>query len=172
VHTQTLGLPRVAWILAISAFLCGGMISAAVFSVGWRHEAQRGNSAESALAAATARSHALSGQLAVQLTRSAALAATRSELATANSTLHTELASARRALAHAKKVIAGVGTAAAPLSGDLDKITSELRSLTGYLASTAPGQLDAGYVQAQVAYLSKTVSVFRAEVAAVQAQAR
>jgi hypothetical protein len=169
-RTQTLGLPRVAWVLTISAFLCGGMISAAVFSVGWKHEAQRGSSAESALAAATARTHALSGQLVAQRTRSAALAARRSKLTTTNASLRRELTAARRSLAHARTVIAGVGTAAAPLGGDLDRVTSELRALTGYLASTPPGQLDAGYVQAQVAYLAKTVASFKAAVAAVQAQ--
>ncbi len=53
--------PRVAWVLAVSAFLCGAMVSAAAFAVGWKHEAQKGSSAQAALLAATARNHALSG---------------------------------------------------------------------------------------------------------------
>ena len=170
-RTQTLGLPRVGWVLTIAAFLCGGMISAAVFSVGWKHEAQRGNSAQSALAMATARTHALTGQLVAQRTRSAALAATRSELTSTNTSLRHNLAAARRSLGHDKQVIAAIGTAAAPLSGDVDRITNELQSLTSYLTSTPPGALDAGYVQAQLAYLTKTVTSFKAAVAAVQSRA-
>jgi hypothetical protein len=171
VRTQTLGLPRVGWVLTIAAFLCGGMISAAVFSIGWKHEAQRGNSAQSALAAATARTHALTGQLVAQRTRSAALAATRNELTSTNASLRHDLSAARRSLARDKQLLTGIGAAAAPLSGDVDRITNELQSLTSYLTSTPPGALDAGYVQAQVSYLTKTVAGFKAAVAAVQSRA-
>ncbi len=170
-RTQTLGLPRVGWVLTIAAFLCGGMVSAAVFSVGWKHEAQRGNSAQSALAAATARTHSLTGQLVAQRTRSAALAATRNELTSTNAGLRHDLAAARRSLGHDKQVIAAIGAAAAPLSGDVDRIGNELQSLTSYLTSTPSSALDAGYVQAQLAYLTKTVSSFKGAVAAVQSRA-
>jgi hypothetical protein len=170
-RTHTLGLPRVGWVLTISAFLCGAMISAAVFSVGWKHEAQRGSTAESALAAATARTHTLTGQLAAQRTRSAALAATRSQLTTTNAGLRSELLATRKTLAHARQVIAGVSAAAAPLGGEVDRLTNELRALTSYLTTTPAGQLDAGYVQAQVSYLTKTVAGFKAAVAAVQSRA-
>ena len=169
---KAVGLPRVAWVLTISAFLCGGMISAAIFSVGWKHEAQRGSSAESALAAANARSNELTSQLQSERALSTSLATARRALVTANASLRHELAQARKTLAHAKQVTNAVTLAAAPLSGDLDRVTSELRTLTGYLNSTPLGQLDAGYVQAQVAYLSKTVATFRTEVAAVQARAQ
>jgi hypothetical protein len=171
-RTLTLGLPRVGWVLSFFAFLCGGLISAAVFSVGWKHEAQKGSSAETALVAATARTHALTGQLVAQRTRSAALAATRDTLTSTNAGLRHDLAVARRSLAHSKHALDGIGAAAAPLSSDVDRLTNELQSLTSYLTSTPPGQLDAGYVQAQIAYLTKTVTSFRAAVAAVQSQAQ
>ena len=80
--------PRVAWVLALSAFLCGAMVSGAAFAVGWKHEAQRGSSAQAALLTATARNHALSA--AVVSARAAALAAqssarrSRNETAAAN----------------------------------------------------------------------------------------
>ena len=45
-------VPRSAWVLTGLAFLCGGLVSAAVFSIGWRHQAQRNTAAQSALAAA------------------------------------------------------------------------------------------------------------------------
>jgi chromosome segregation ATPase len=169
---KEVGLPRVAWVLTISAFLCGGMISAAIFSVGWKHEAQKGSSAQSALAAADSRVNSLTAQLQDERARSASLATAQRALTNTNGTLRHELAQVRKAIAHAKQVTNAVTLAAAPLSGDLDRVTSELRTLTGYLNSTPLGQLDAGYVQAQVAYLSKTVATFRTEVAAVQAQAQ
>ena len=70
-------LPRVTWVLVASAFLCGGLLSAAGFSIGWRHQAQRGSSAESALVSATARTHALSAQLASRAHRARESAARR-----------------------------------------------------------------------------------------------
>jgi hypothetical protein len=162
---------RVTWVLVVSAFLCGGLLSAAGFSIGWRNEAQRGTSAESALRAATARTHALGVQLASARTalaashdRSTSLAASRQALTRTNASLRGELAAAKHAQA-------GVATAAAPLAGDLDRITSELHALTGYLSSTPASQIDAGYVQAQVAYLTKTVDGFRADVGALAARA-
>src|SRR4051794_37942527 len=52
-------LPRSAWLLTGLAFLCGGLVSAAAFSIGWRHQAQRDTPPRTALAAATARTHRL-----------------------------------------------------------------------------------------------------------------
>ena len=56
-------LPRVTWVLVAAAFACGALLSAAGFAVGWRHEAQRGSSAQTALAIATAHDHALTASL-------------------------------------------------------------------------------------------------------------
>ena len=55
--------PRSAWLLTALAFLCGGLVSAAAFSIGWRHQAQRDTAARTALAAATARTHRLEQRL-------------------------------------------------------------------------------------------------------------
>src|SRR5205814_3408300 len=52
-------LPRSAWLLTGLAFVCGGLVSAAAFSIGWRHQAQRDTAARTALAAATARTRGL-----------------------------------------------------------------------------------------------------------------
>src|ERR671934_387930 len=57
-------LPRSAWLLTGLAFLCGGLVSAAAFSIGWRHQAQRDTAARAALAAATAHVNRLSASLA------------------------------------------------------------------------------------------------------------
>src|SRR5438105_9735828 len=52
-------LPRSAWLLTGLAFLCGALVSAAGFSIGWRHQAQHDTATQAALAAATARTHRL-----------------------------------------------------------------------------------------------------------------
>src|SRR6185437_557080 len=57
-------LPRSAWLLTALAFLCGGLVSAAAFSIGWRHQAQRDTAARAALAKATDHVNRLSASLA------------------------------------------------------------------------------------------------------------
>lgn len=167
-HRRT---PRSTWLLVASAFLCGGLLSAAGFSVGWKHEAQRGSSAQAALLAETANAHALSAQLG---SARAALAAARersSSLAASKRALSRTEAQLRSALATARTAQAAVAAAAGPVSADLDRLTSELHALTGYLTSTPAAQLDAGYVAAQVAYLTKTVDGFRSAVGSLAARA-
>ena len=93
--------PRVAWVLAVSAFLCGAMVSAAAFAVGWKHEAQKGSSAQAALLAATARNHALSGAVvsarAATLTARTAARRSRADAASAQAATSAAPASRRRA---------------------------------------------------------------------------
>lgn len=159
--------PRVMWAVVAAAFVCGAAVSAAAFSIGWKHQAQKGSSAESALVAATANLHTLrtrlSGvraQLAAERSHAAGLAAAKQAEVRANARLRTKNASAQQTLA-------SLGAAAGRLGGDVDRLTNELRALTSYVTTTPAGQLDAGYVQAQLAYLAKTVDRFRAEVAAL-----
>ena len=167
-HHRRRRTPRFVWALTAAAFLCGGLLSAAGFSIGWRHEAQRGTSAESALVAATATTHALRAQLAAartQLTASRSHAATldaaRKQLGRTVARLHTELAAAQKSRA-------SIAAAAAPLSADLDRLTNELHALTSYVTATPSIQLDAGYLQAQIAYLAKTAVGFSSAVAALR----
>src|SRR5690348_18144423 len=80
--------PRSVWVLTALAFLCGGLVSAAAFSIGWRHQAQRDTAARTALAAATARTHRLEGRIAalqasLGSARAAATSATAAEKALA-----------------------------------------------------------------------------------------
>lgn len=159
--------PKVMWFLVVAAFLCGGLLSAAGFAVGWKHEAQRGTSAESALVAATATTHSLRSQLAstraslsAARARSAELGATRRSLLKAKTQLLDELAAARRK-------VAAVAAASVPLSADLDRLTNELHALTSYVTATPTSQLDAGYLQAQIAYMTKTADGFSSAVAAL-----
>jgi septal ring factor EnvC (AmiA/AmiB activator) len=159
--------PRVMWAVVAAAFVCGAATSAAAFSIGWKHQAQKGTSAESALVAATANLHTLrtrlSGvrtQLAAERSDAAALAAARRAAVRTNARLRAKNAAAQQTLA-------SLNVAAGRLGDNLDRLTNELRALTSYVTTTPAGQLDAGYVQAQLAYLAKTVDRFRAAVAAL-----
>jgi chromosome segregation ATPase len=162
-------MPRIVWVLVAAAFLCGGLLSAAGFAVGWRHQAQRGTSAESALVAATATAHSLRAQLSAARAEVGTLRARSQTLAVdMHAAGHVE-AALRARIATVQQSLTAVTSAAAPLTGDLDRLRSELHALSSYLSSTPAGQLDAGYVQAQLAYLTKTVDGFSAAVAAVAA---
>jgi hypothetical protein len=157
------GLPRVAWVIALGAFACGALLSAAVFSIGWRHEAQRGTSAQTALAAATSRNHALT----------TSLTHTRAQLTAARSAQHAAAAQARtvssEASGLAQQIVAAgrsadsVSLGASSLGGGLGRLAGELRTLSSYLLSTPSAQLDPGYVSTQAAYLSKQLDSLQAE---------
>lgn len=161
--------PRVTWVLVAAAFLCGAALSAAGFAVGWRNQAQRGTSAETALVAATATVHQLRMQLATARShlsdteaRTVQLAATRRQLDHTVAKLRTQLTAARHAQA-------SVSAAAAPLAGDLARLTNELHALSSYVTATPSGQLDAGYLQSQIAYVSKTAAGLSSALAALAA---
>jgi chromosome segregation ATPase len=161
--------PRIMWFVVAAAFVCGAAMSAAGFSIGWRHQAQTGSSAEAALVSATATVHTLRTQLA---SARASLAAERTHatgLAAERTALDRTTAQLRRRLAAAKQAAASLSASAAPLSGELDRLTNELRALTSYVTQTPSGQLDAGYLQAQVAYLSKTANGLSGALAALAA---
>jgi uncharacterized membrane protein len=157
--------PRLGWVLAICAFVCGAMLSAAAFSIGWKHQAQKGSSAQAALVAATARTHLLASSLS-----SANIAATHARVAARRARARAVAAQASTAalLQRAQGVATALndtsGSANAVTAGassvgsDLAKLTSELRTLTSYLDTTPSAQLDSGYVAAQTAYITKTIS--------------
>jgi hypothetical protein len=160
---------RSVWLLTGLAFVCGGLVSAAVFSIGWRNQSQRNTAAETALAAATARTHALQGRVALLR---AALADSRGKAAAA--------AASERA---ATRVVARVGheasassDAAAAVSSDAGTLTasgsrlaSELKTLDTYLTTTPAGQLDPGYIASQVAYLTRQLAKLQTDTHALDA---
>ena len=157
-------LPRVAWVHVVSAFLCGAMVSGAIFATSWKHEAQRGSSAQSALVAATVRSQALAAAAASARTKAlAAKAAERRSHAAAATAYAGATALRRQASALASELSStanGAGTViggASALGSDLAKLTSELHALTTYLTTTPAAQIDGGYVETQTAYLTKSI---------------
>lgn len=152
---------RSAWLLTGLAFLCGGLVSAAVFSIGWRHQAQRDTAARSALAAATAHAHRLSAELAGARGRAAraekaAAQAAASLRATSHAAaaLATEVTASRRA---ADAVSGGAGGVAASSS----RVTRELRTLLTYLTTTPSSQIDSGFIASQASYLTRQLTALQ-----------
>jgi hypothetical protein len=150
------------WLLTGLAFLCGGLVSAAGFSIGWRHQAQRNTDAETALATATAHTQALERQI---VTLQTTLARTRGAEARARQTATAAAASERAALSAAAKVgadatasnsaAASVSSGAGALTATADRIASELKTLETYLTTTPTGRLDPGYIASQTGYLTR-----------------
>jgi hypothetical protein len=151
-------LPRSAWLLTGLAFVCGGLVSAAGFSIGWRHQAQRDTAARSQLAAVTTRAHRLQASLA------AARGATARAHAAAAATAASERALASAAAKVGDEATASSGAAASissgagSLTGSATRITSELKTLETYLTTTPTGQLDPGYITTQTAYLAQQLT--------------
>jgi hypothetical protein len=150
--------PRSAWLLTGLAFLCGGLVSAAAFSIGWRHQAQRNNAAQTALAAATARTHRLEQRitaLQASLTdaRGVAASATAAEKALARTGTRVG-ADAAASSSDAASVSSGAGS----ITTAATRIASELKTLDTYLTTTPTSQLDPGYIASQSAYLAQQLA--------------
>jgi hypothetical protein len=152
-----------AWVLPTLAFVCGALVSAAVFTIGWRQQTQQNSAAQAALAAATARSH----KLASNLSAARADAAREKQLATqANATLQAARASSATIAAQAGAVqsnATAVSSNAAATATAAGKISTELKTLITYLTTTPPNELDAGYVDSQAAYLARQVDTLQSE---------
>jgi hypothetical protein len=168
-HTAVMRRPRAArrprrwsvWVLPTLAFVCGALVSAAVFTIGWRHQTQQNAAAQSALANATARNHKLTASLtaardAVAQEKRIADQA-RASLQAAQASGATIAAQARAAQSNA----ASVSGNASAMASAAAKIGSELKTLATYLTATPPQQLDAGYIDSQTAYLARQVAALQ-----------
>jgi hypothetical protein len=154
-------LPRSAWLLTALAFLCGGLVSAAAFSIGWRHQAQRDTAARAALAKATDHANRLS----------ASLAAARETIVQERQTAAEATAAARatsRAAASLATKAGNAGKAADTVSSDADaigataaRVSRELQTLLTYLTTTPSSQIDSGYVASQAAYLTRQLTALQ-----------
>jgi hypothetical protein len=154
-------LPRSAWLLTGLAFLCGGLVSAAGFSIGWRHQAQRDTAARTALAAATARANRLSASLAAArrtVTQERQLEAAATSSARAASRAAAALATQAGAASGAAN---GVSGSAGGIATTAARITRELQTLLTYLTTTPPGQIDSGYIASQAAYLTRQLTALQ-----------
>ena len=156
---------RSLWLLAGLAFLCGGLVSAAAFSIGWRHQAQRNTAAQAALVAANAHMQRLEQRAAAlrsSLGRARGAAARNHASAAAAAASEQALARAAASVAEEATVAGGDGAAASSGTGTLGtaaaRIASDLKTLNTYLATTPTGQLDPGYIANQTAYLARQLS--------------
>jgi hypothetical protein len=151
-------VPRSVWLLTGLAFLCGGLVSAAGFSIGWRHQAQRDTAARTALAAATARTHRLEQKIsALRVSLGGAQAAAASAAAVEKALARTGArigADATASSGDAASISSGAGT----LTAAATRIASELKTLDTYLTTTPTGQLDPGYIASQTSYLSQQLT--------------
>jgi cell division protein FtsL len=148
-------------VLPTLAFVCGALVSAAVFTIGWRHQTQQNAAAQSALARETARNHKLSSSLAAAR---ATIAHDEQVAAQARSALQAARASAATIAAQAGAAQTGaasVSGSATAMAASAGKIATELRTLTAYLTTTPPQQLDAGYIDSQTAYLARQVDALQ-----------
>jgi hypothetical protein len=150
--------PRSVWLLTGLAFLCGGLVSAAAFSIGWRHQAQRDTAAQAALAAATARSHRLERkvgalQASLDASRRAAAKAAASEHAVVGAAARIET-EATASGSDATAISSGAGS----LTAAATRIARELKTLDTYLTTTPTTQLDPGYISTQAAYLARQLT--------------
>ena len=168
-HTHVMHRPRPArpartrtrswrgWLLTTLAFVCGALVSAAVFTMGWRHQTQQNAAAESALADATAQNHKLAASLNTareKIAQERQIAAhARASLRAAHASGATIAAQANAAQANATSV----SITASSMASTAAKISSELKTLVTYLTQTPTEQLDAGYIDSQAAYLSRQI---------------
>lgn len=138
-------------------------MSAAIFTIGWRHQTQQNAAATSALADATARNHALSASLA----KARAAVAQERQIATqAQATLRAARASSATIAAQTNATQAdatSVSGSATAMSTAAAKIGNELNTLTTYLTTTPTQDLDAGYIDSQAAYLARQVDALRSD---------
>ena len=160
-------LPRSAWVLTALAFICGGLVSAAAFAIGWRHQAQRDTAARTALAAATARVHrlerrigGLQGSLSAARRTAATATAAESSLARAGRTVAGEATAA-------DGTGATIGSGAGSLTTSANRIARELKTLDTYLTTTPTGQLDSGYIASQTAYLARQLNRLQGDAGAL-----
>jgi hypothetical protein len=143
------------------AFICGALVSAAVFTIGWRHQTQQNAAAQSALAAATAHNHKLSDALAAaraKAARNARIATQARASVQAAQASGATIAAQTSAAQTAATSVSGSATSMASAAG---KVATELRTLTTYLTTTPPQQLDAGYIDSQTAYLARQVAALQ-----------
>jgi hypothetical protein len=152
---------RPAWALALLAFVCGGLVSAAGFSIGWKHLAQSGTAAQTKLAAATAHVHRLDASLAAARGKERRTAARLAASARSARALSKDVASLAAQGAAAERSAGPVSDAAGAMTSAAARLASELKTLSDYLTNTPAGQIDGGYVATQIAYLTRQLTALQ-----------
>jgi len=151
------------WVITGLAFLCGGLVSAAGFSIGWRHQAQRSTAAQSALAAAHAQARSLEHRVNVlraslNTSRTAEATARASERSVVRAAAEID-SDATASSGEATPISSGAGT----LTAASTRVASELKTLDTYLTTTPTSELDPGYISNQTAYLAQQLTRLRGD---------
>jgi Tfp pilus assembly protein FimV len=154
-------LPRSAWLLTGLAFLCGGLVSAAAFSIGWRHQAQRDTAARAALATATAHVNRLSASLATARETIAQERQAQAEAAAAAQAVTRTAASLATQATSAGRAADTVSRNAADIGATASRVSRELQTLLSYLTTTPSSQIDSGYIASQAAYLTRQLTALQ-----------
>ena len=154
-------LPRSTWLLTALAFLCGGLVSAAAFSIGWRHQAQRDTAARAALAASTAHVNRLSASLAAARETIAQERQAQTQAAAALRATSRAAAAVATQAASAEQVANPVSVNAADVAAAASRVSRELQTLLTYLTTTPASQIDSGYIASQAAYLTRQLTALQ-----------
>jgi hypothetical protein len=141
-----------------------------VFSIGWRHQAQRDTATQAALAAATARAQwleqrvgALRASLGRARGRAARATASAAAATAAEQALSRKGATLGQEAAASGQDGAAISSGAGSLTTAAGRVANELKTLDTYLTTTPTGQLDPGYIASQTAYLSRQLTRLQGE---------
>jgi hypothetical protein len=149
---------RAQILLVVSAFLCGTVLAGLLFVGIWRHTAADGARAQASqrvsqqqLSSARHRVSALQAELAQTKELAAATAARAARDHAALTRERTASAALARSLGPR---LAALTSSAHSLSSQVTTLQSELKALGSYVAQPGATGLDAGYLAAQVQYMS------------------
>jgi hypothetical protein len=166
---------RAQILLVVSAFLCGTVLAGLLFVGIWRHTAADGARAQASqrasqqqLSSARHRVSALQTELAQ--TKSLA-AATAARAARDHATLARERAASAALARSLGPRLAALTSSGHSLSSQLTTLQSELNALASYIAQPGATGLDAGYLAAQVQYMTSAAKTAVNAAAAISQRA-
>ena len=166
---------RAQILLVASAFLCGAVLASLLFVGIWRHTADDGARAQASQRASqqqlTAARHRLAGVQA-ELARTKDLATATAARATRDHAALRRETAANAALARALGPrLAALTSSSRSLSTQLTTLQSELKALESYVAQPGATGIDAGYLAAQVQYMTSAAKSAVDEAAAIAQRA-
>lgn len=166
---------RAQILLVASAFLCGSVLAALLFVGIWRHTAADGARAQASQQVSQQQLAAARHQIAAlraELARTKDLAAATAARAARDHASLTRQVAANAALARSLGPrLAALTSSAHSLSSQLTTLQSELKSLGSYVAQPGATGIDAGYLAAQVQYMTSAAKSAVDEAAAIAQRA-
>lgn len=166
---------RAQVLLVASAFLCGTVLAGLLFVGIWRHTADDGARAHASQLASqrqlTAARHTIA-TLNATLTRSKQAAASAASLAARRRTALAREVRSNAALARALPPrLATLMSSAHALESQLTTLQSELKTLASYVNAPGATGLDAGYLAAQIEYMTSAARTASGTAASISQKA-